>query len=549
MMSRSGILGSLGLAAACAACGSGGAGATDIAPTADGGRASDARRPNAGGRDATPGYVAPLPRADASAAPPVDAAPPTAPPSDGGRDCGAPAPAPDPACYDLWIDPRKLGVEDEVDFRWPRAPRRHFLADERSFHFGGHMFHIGDPNDFERWPGEVALATFDRESKQLVKLRRFDVFGPRACWNCRDVDDMALAPDGTFAILFHYEPNPATYDVRSELVVGHVDREGYQVVRPMGESDFRGHVVDWDGEAFAVHGNGDIEGSPPGWILTRVGTDGTVLLPPRRIEGGVGNDLRDMHYATDPVTGRTLSLSEARSSNDTVVLCAHDRIGQPLGDLGTGCIEFGPLHTPEEEQVARGVRRFSLAIALHDQGFVGYAQPEGTGGGGVRHALFRLNSPVSPQPPVVRGFVPFSEPRGGYAGDWREVQVVSRPGASWPWVITKTENGIERISFDDNGLAGHELLVWSPADRCRRFHECAEGVEPRLWDRAGFTFQTSGGESWLGSLQVVPEDPELLLNHDPARGTFRIMSARAGCQYVHTWDMVTSARTSGPRCP
>jgi hypothetical protein len=527
------------MAHGCEGSGGGATGEGAATRSADVGRAPDLHPAEAGRSDASPRDM-PSSRPDASADAaipiPIDANS-TPGPSDARAVCDA-APPP-PECYDLLIDPRQLGVEDEVDFRWPNAPRRHFLVDERGFHFGGHMIHTGELNNFEQWPGEVALATFDRASKRLTRLRRFDVLDAAVCLNCRDVRDMALAPDGTFAILYYYEPSEFTTAVRSEVVVGHLDREGYQVVRPLPDSNFFGHAIDWDGEAFAVHGNGVLGDGASGWLLTRIATDGTIVLPPRPLRGYALNDPREMHYATDPVSGRTYSLTDGRTSDDLLVVCVHDRAGDVLASIGQGCVEFGPLHDGDQANVRWGVPQFGIGIGLQETRPIAYAEPHYLRGTGVPHVLFALEEPVSSLPPAVRALVPFDEPAPIVPSDWHEVQLLNRLGAPWPRVLAKTKNGIERITFEAQGRLSSELLLWSPADRCSRFRECPQGVGPYDWGRAVMTYHEFAGQPWLGIGQAIPEEEPLLPSHTTQRGIYRILSAEPGCQYVHAWDIAS----------
>lgn len=527
------------MAHGCEGSGGGATGEREATRSADLGRAPDLHQAEAGRSDASPrDMLSSRPDASADAAIPIPLDAISTPgPSDARAICDA-APPP-PECYDLLIDPRQFGVEDEVDFRWPNAPRRHFLVDERGFHFGGHMIHTGELNNFEQWPGEVALATFDRASKRMTRLRRFDVLDAAVCLNCRDVRDMALAPDGTFAILYYYEPSEFTTAVRSEVVVGHLDREGYQVVRPLPDSNFFGHAIDWDGEAFAVHGNGVLGDGASGWLLTRIATDGTIVLPPRPLRGYALNDPREMHYATDPVSGRTYSLTDGRTSDDLVAVCAHERDGNILPEVGQGCFEMGPIHYASPRVPIPGPATFGLAIGLQMGRPVVFATAFPGLERGILHSLFAGGAVGDESPTALRIRIDYSDNPTGLPHSWLEPTVIQRDAANWPSIITKTEFGIQRMEFDDVGLTTHDLVVWSPADRCSRFRECPQGVGPYDWGRAVMTYHEFGGQPWLGMGQAIPEEEPLLPSHTTQRGIYRILSAERGCQYVHAWDIAS----------
>ncbi len=460
----------------------------------------------------------------------------------------AAAPPADLGCVDIWVDAKNFPHDGELQLRWQFPGLKTFAVDERGVHFVDHILHRKAGDDWERLPGDVGLVTYDRETGELLRLRLLDAFPAGFCTNCRDIADFALAPSGAYAILIGYEGADPGQPTGWRLVVGHLDREPFSVVDPGWGPGSRGHAVDWDGEAFAVHGNVASEGAF-GWSLTRVGEDGHIVAPARFLSGWSTSEVQDMRYAVDAESGRSYVLNEPVRRQDSMYLCGHERDGSPLPAVPDGCFSFGPVHQEMPRGTYPGIQERTQALGLSGGRPFEFMSPHGRNRPNIEYAVFAAGPEGDTEPPVVRVFFPFDAPRDTQPLDWRGSVLVEHPGADWPWVITKTELGIERKTFGDAGLEGSEVIVWSPADRCWRFHDCPVGAPSTEFGLSRLQALSTHGDVWIAFGDGVDQPPEECFECAPNRGIHRIVRAAPGCQYLKARDAVAARKRRDESAP
>ena len=132
-------------------------------------------------------------------------------------------------------------------------------------HFAARLVERGPAAETFTGPGQrgdLGIATFDPGTGRVRLARRLDIFGPGTFSNNGgDVKGFAVAPDGTFAVLFA-QHDPVTAAPTWMVLLGRVDGGETRLIPLPWNQRASVHDLAWDGESYVAHGVGI--GTPSG---------------------------------------------------------------------------------------------------------------------------------------------------------------------------------------------------------------------------------------------------------------------------------------------
>jgi hypothetical protein len=228
---------------------------------------------------------------------------------------------------DIVVSAATIGLPPEwsthADFELG-GTRNLFWRDSRGVHFAWVPIK-GDDS-----PGPLVISSFDATTGAFLDNHLFS----SVPWS-PGVVTAGLAPDGTVALSGAIHHADGAYS--AAVVLFKTDTFSPQLL-DLGSPTRSIYQIGWDGEALAVHSqdltNNVVE-------VTRLGTDGTVVLPWTPFALASGYD-GETDFATDPVSGQSIYASKSKITH----VRGHTREGTPLPTANLG--EFVNVVPPAE---------------------------------------------------------------------------------------------------------------------------------------------------------------------------------------------------------
>lgn len=423
-------------------------------------------------------------------------------------------------CVDIWVDEWSFpDHENWVQYR-ARLPRKPFDRDAAGIHAAFQILDKRSGEAQQQLRGEVAVVSYSASTGAVLAARRYDVLPHIGSPGNRGTIDFAVDGRGTFAVLIAYGPGGDTGPTYQVLVGALDDPSQYHLwTLPWDTLVEQAHHLSWDGEAFAVHG---YRGND--WLLARLAPDGTPLLE-RRVVGNPRHTRRDdLDYHTDPVTGRTMVVTDGGDDvGASFWLAGHERDGTPLVDMPPGGVEVGPLFVTTGDRDTWRVRPLTVRVAHNGRWWLFGAANHLMGE--RRYPLARLGDAITVVPPVYT-FPGDTVPNAGASSVIAQTRLVGVPGFEFPWLVGLTWHGIERFALGSSGFAEREVVVSDQIHLCRSTRTC-DGTP---WTPHRIQTISAMGEVWMGYIDntIIANGPSSLLEPN---SPYRIVRLDGNCRY------------------
>jgi len=402
-------------------------------------------------------------------------------------------------CVDIHVIPKMLPNPDEWYGTSPPIgiflDRDHVWRDAIGVHVAWNVMHA------DQQAGEMVVSSFDATTGAPLGHRLFPAGGSKG------FRAAALAPDGTVGLGVVLDSLDGGTGTPGLLLVRTDDATFEQLhTLPDFPQPNVGIVgVGWDGEAFAVHGFGD--GNVQ--YVTRIKTDGTVLLPPTAF-GQTFGYAEEVRYVTDPLSGVSYAVS-GRGAGDPW-LTGHLRDGTPIPDptkiQGVKLLVQNPGN-----DWAGGVRRPSIGFAAGTAAVAWSANPGSTLP--ITTFVQLIDSTLSPSADAI-GIAgdPLPPPASGNlydSNEWLTIQPLQGGGS---WIAGTNTLAMNEFVVDPAGVSVRRELV-SYSNALTKFYV------------SNFESTQYGDELWLAFLDQT----------GPKTQPFRVVRVKPECTYESMFDL------------